>query len=47
MAGMLQESDGLDDECPADSRRRIPMKVSAVVDWYGPTDLSDLIQGPN
>jgi acetyl esterase/lipase len=47
MAGMLQDSDGLDDDCPADTTMDVPMKVSAVIDWYGPTDLEDIIQGPN
>lgn len=46
MAGMLQESDGLDDACPADPGEP-PLKVAAVVDWYGPTDLPDLLDGPN
>ncbi len=45
MAGMLQDSDGLDDDCPADDTIDVPMTVSAVIDWYGPTDLWDLIQG--
>jgi fermentation-respiration switch protein FrsA (DUF1100 family) len=48
MAGMLQDSDGLDANCPADAAvGDVPMKVSAVIDWYGPTDLPDLIQGSN
>lgn len=48
MAGMLQESDGLDNNCPADaSTGDQPLKVAAIVDWYGPTDVSDLIEGPN
>lgn len=48
MAGMLQESDGLDNNCPADSSMGDrPLRVAAIVDWYGPTDVSDLIAGPN
>jgi acetyl esterase/lipase len=47
MAGMLQDSDGLDNDCPADPTMDVPMKVAAVVDWYGPTDLPDLIDGAN
>jgi acetyl esterase/lipase len=48
MAGMLQDSDGLDNNCPADSSiGDQPLKVAAVVDWYGPTDVSDLIAEPN
>jgi acetyl esterase/lipase len=46
MAGMLRESDGLDNNCPADASEK-PLKVAAVVDWYGPTDIFDLIAGPN
>jgi acetyl esterase/lipase len=48
MAGMLQDSDGLDNNCPADAAMGDqPLKVAAVVDWYGPTDISDLIAGPD
>jgi acetyl esterase/lipase len=48
MAGMLQESDGLDTNCPADTAiGDQPLKVAAIVDWYGPTDLPDLMSGPN
>jgi len=48
MAGMLQESDGLDTNCPADAFvGDLPMKVAAVVDWYGPTDVLDVLQGTN
>jgi acetyl esterase/lipase len=47
MAGMLQDSDGLDNDCPADPTMEEPVKVAAVVDWYGPTDLSDLLDGAN
>lgn len=48
MAGMLQESDGLDNDCPADPAMGEPeMKVAAVVDWYGPTDVPDLLEGSN
>ena len=48
MAGMLSDADGLDNNCPADSANGdVPLKVSAIVDWYGPTDVSDLIAGPD
>jgi acetyl esterase/lipase len=48
MAGMLQESDGLDNNCPGDdSVGDKPLKVSAIVDWYGPTDVADLLAGPD
>jgi acetyl esterase/lipase len=48
MAGMLRASDGLDNDCPADpDMGEKPLKVAAIVDWYGPADLSDLVSGPN
>ncbi len=48
MAGMLQASDGLDNDCPADPEvGEKPLKVAAIVDWYGPADLPDLLSGPN
>lgn len=48
MAGMLRASDGLDNDCPADpAYGDKPLKVAAIVDWYGPADLPDLLSGPN
>lgn len=48
MAGMLTENAGLDNNCPTDPNYpEPPLKVAAVVDWYGPTDIGDLIAGPN
>jgi acetyl esterase/lipase len=48
MAGMLNDSDGLDNNCPSDpASGDVPMKVAAIIDWYGPADVSDLIAGPN
>jgi acetyl esterase/lipase len=48
MAGMLQDSDGLDANCPADpAMGEQALKVAAIVDWYGPTDLPDILSGPN
>jgi acetyl esterase/lipase len=41
--GMLTPDAGLDIECPGDEI----LKVAAIVDWYGPTDVNDLLQGPN
>ncbi len=47
MTGMLLDSDGFDNECPIDpSIGDKPLKVAAIVDWYGPTDLNELIEGP-
>ena len=41
--GMIPESAGLDRECPG-----VPLpKVAAIVDWYGITDVGDLLDGPN
>jgi acetyl esterase/lipase len=41
--GMIPESAGLDRECPG-----VPLpKVAAIVDWYGITDVNDLLDGPN
>jgi acetyl esterase/lipase len=41
--GMLPASTGLDRECPGPE----PLKVSAIVNWYGITDVEDLLDGPN
>ncbi len=41
--GMIPESAGLDRECPG---APLP-KVAAIVDWYGITDVNDLLEGPN
>jgi acetyl esterase/lipase len=41
--GMVPESAGLDRECPGTP---LP-KVAAIVDWYGITDVNDLLSGPN
>jgi acetyl esterase/lipase len=41
--GMIPESAGLDRECPG-----VPLpKIAAIVDWYGITDVNDLLDGPN
>jgi acetyl esterase/lipase len=40
---MIPESAGLDNECPG-----VPLpRVAAVVDWYGITDVNDLLEGPD
>ncbi|GAC1623014.1 MAG: hypothetical protein PVS2B2_15560 [Candidatus Acidiferrum sp.] len=41
--GMLTGSAGLDRECPGDKE----LKVAAIVDWFGITDVNDLFNGPN
>lgn len=41
--GMIPESAGLDRQCPG-----VPLpKVAAIVNWYGITDIVDLLDGPN
>ena len=41
--GMIPESAGLDRQCPG-----VPLpKVAAIIDWYGITDVADLLDGPN
>lgn len=48
MTGMLQDGTALDNRCYADAKYGdVPMKVAAIVNWYGPTDVDDLIAGPN
>jgi acetyl esterase/lipase len=41
--GMTPASAGLDRECPGPEQ----LKVSAIVNWYGITDVEDLLDGPN
>ena len=40
---MLPASVGLDRQCPGDEE----LKVAAIVNWYGITDVGDLLEGPN
>lgn len=41
--GMIPESAGLDRLCPG-----VPLpKVAAIIDWYGISDVADLLDGPN
>ena len=53
--GMIPESVGLDRECPGGAgigvftgpgERKLP-KVAAILDWYGISDLNDMLSGPN
>jgi acetyl esterase/lipase len=44
--GMLMESDGLDNNC-ARGPGEPDLRVAAIVNWYGPTDVTDLLKGPN
>jgi len=44
--GMLLESDGLDNDCASDGKEPEP-RVAAIVNWYGATDVGDLLAGKN
>ena len=41
--GMLPASAGLDRQCPGPDN----LKVAAIVNWYGISDVNDLLDGPN
>lgn len=41
--GILPASAGLDRQCPGDEQ----LKVAAIINWYGITDVVDLLDGPN
>jgi len=43
---MLKESDGLDTDCPGDKGEAEP-RVAAIVNWYGITDVADLLARSN
>lgn len=43
MTGILDPAAGLDNECPGKEE----LKVAAVVNFYGITDVADLLQGPH
>ena len=43
MNGMAPASAGLDRQCPGSEEAR----VAAIVNWYGPSDVVDLLAGPN
>ncbi len=51
--GMLPVSAGFDNTCPTDesirwsSGEQPEIKVAAIVNWYGITDVADLLAGPN
>ena len=42
--GMLPASAGLDRQCPGNNEE---LKVAAIVNWFGITDVGDLLDGPN
>jgi acetyl esterase/lipase len=41
--GMLPKSAGLDNQCPGSEE----LKVAAIINWFGPSDVADLIDGPH
>ncbi|HYM12769.1 MAG TPA: alpha/beta hydrolase [Bryobacterales bacterium] len=41
--GMIPASAGLDRECPGTE----DLRVAAIINWYGITDVEDLLEGPN
>jgi acetyl esterase/lipase len=43
MTGMLTPEAGLDDRCPGPEQP----SVAAIIDWYGPTDVADQLEGPH
>ncbi len=43
MTGMLSAAAGFDSYCPGDEE----LKVAAIVNWYGITDVKDLLEGAN
>jgi acetyl esterase/lipase len=43
IAGMLPDATGLDNNCYGEEK----LKVAAIINWYGVSDVSDLLQGPN
>ncbi len=43
ITGMLDPSAGLDRNCPGPEQ----LKVAAIVNWYGISDVGDLLEGPN
>jgi len=47
MVGMFDSSSGLDHGCPPDPAwGDVPLQVAAVVNWYGISDVNDLLAGP-
>ena len=46
MTGMTPSGSGLDKPCNPSGEAPVP-KVAGIVNWYGITDVTDLLQGPN
>ena len=47
MTGMTPENAGLDRQCPSNNDDMALPKVAAIVNWYGITDVADILEGPN
>lgn len=47
MTGFTPDTAGLDRECPSNDPKVGLPKLAAVVNWYGITDVVDLLDGPN
>ncbi|HVE56521.1 MAG TPA: alpha/beta hydrolase [Pyrinomonadaceae bacterium] len=48
ITGMLPDGTPLDNRCYADEKYGdVKMKVAAIINWYGITDVNDVIQGAN
>jgi acetyl esterase/lipase len=48
ITGMLPDGTALDNNCYADEKYGdVKMKVAGIINWYGITDVYDIIQGPN
>jgi acetyl esterase/lipase len=43
ITGMLPEGTGLDNNCDGTET----LRVAAIINWYGISDVSDLVRGPN
>ncbi|MCU1261289.1 MAG: Alpha/beta hydrolase [Bryobacterales bacterium] len=43
--GMMTTDAGLDDACPGDGGNDVPLHAAAIVNWYGITDVADLLSG--
>jgi acetyl esterase/lipase len=46
ITGMLPNGSEFDDACPQDAEAP-PLKVAAIVNWYGITNIEDLLAGPD
>ncbi|WP_446743325.1 alpha/beta fold hydrolase [Silvibacterium acidisoli] len=46
MVGMLPSGGDLDSACPADAGDP-PLKVAAIVNWFGITDVNEILSGPD